>query len=76
MYQHLLRNLQEDLLTFDGEDCKKIKDLIRNLKENKGQPLKIILKETYEYYQGYCYSKNIEPLTEWQFQLCKTELEW
>lgn len=76
MYQHLLKNLREDLLTFDKEDCKKVKDLIRNLKKNKGQPIKLIVESNYDYYLGYCYSKDIEPMTEWQFQLCKAELEW
>lgn len=76
MYQHLLKNLYEDLLTFDREDCRKVKDLIRHLKENKGQPIKMILEESYEFYRGYCYTKGIIPMTEWQYYLCKTELEW
>lgn len=76
MYQHLLKNLYEDLLTFDREDCRKVKDLISHLKKFKGQPIKMFLEKSYDYYLGYCYSKGIEPITEWQYALCKTELEW
>lgn len=76
MYQHLLKNLYEDLLTFDKEDCKKVRNLIKYLKENRGHPMKIILEKSYEYYEGYCFSKGIKPMTEWQFYVSKTELEW
>lgn len=76
MYQHLLMNLKDDLKTFDREDCRKVRDLIRYFERNKGVPLKIILEKSYEYYEGYCKGKGLEVMTEWQFYLTRTELEW
>lgn len=76
MYKHLLKNLYEDLLTFDKEDCRKVQQLIKHLRETKEVPLKIIEKKTYDFYLGWCYSKKIEPMTEWQFELCRAEMSW
>lgn len=76
MYKHLIKYLKDDLKTFDDEDCRKVRKLLEYLKEHKDIPLKMILTKTYEYYEGYCNGKGIRPMTEWQFLLCRTELEW
>lgn len=76
MYKHLMSYLEDDLKTFDAEDCRKVRKLIKYLENTKDVPLSIIKKQTYEYYEGYCKGKNVKPMTEWQFDLCKTEMEW
>lgn len=75
MYKHLISYLKQDLETFDEEDCKKIRNLLKYLKQNE-VPLKLIKESTYDYYEGWCFGKDIIPMTEWQFDLCKAELTW
>lgn len=76
MFKHLIKNLKDDLETFSGDDCRQVKELISYLEREDDIPLKIIKKESYEFYTGYCKGKDVEPMTEWQFDLCKSELSW
>ncbi len=76
MYNRLIRYLKDDLKTFDREDCAKVKLILAYLKNHKNIPLKIIKEKSFEYYQGYSLAQGIEPLDEWSFYLCKTELTW
>lgn len=76
MYKHLISYLKDDLKTFDREDCKKVKQLIDYLKDIKDIPLKMIREKNYEYYCGYCKGRGVKSMTEWQFNLCRAEMEW
>lgn len=76
MYNRLLDNLEDDLNTFDKQDKRQIRKIIKYIKKNKEIPLYIIKYKSYISYQDYCLENGLEILTEWQYDLCKTELSW